>query len=165
MRASATDLQQRLQATGLRVTVPRTAVLRAVHARPHADVGAIVADVRSQTGWISVQGTYDVLDALTKAGLLRRIQPAHSAARFEVEHGDNHHHVACRTCGDLRDVACATGTSPCLDPSDDLGYTIDEAEIVFWGTCPRCGTTEVTEPTKAPTHPSDAPTHQGEENQ
>lgn len=167
MTASTVDLHHRLRATGLRVTASRTAVLRAVHERPHADVSAIVADVRSQTGSISVQGTYDVLQALTKAGLLRRIQPAQSAARFEIQHGDNHHHLACRTCGELRDVSCATGASPCLDPADDLGYTVDEAEIVFWGTCPRCGSTATTDPhvqsSDAPTRPTDIPTRQREE--
>ncbi|MCU1674967.1 MAG: transcriptional repressor [Frankiales bacterium] len=131
------ELESLLRTTPLRVTKPRLAVLAAVHARPHADTGSILAAVRSDVP-ISHQAVYDVLDALTDAGLVRRIQPAGSVARYEARVGDNHHHVVCRSCGAIRDVDCATGETPCLTASDDSGYAIDEAEVVYWGRCPAC---------------------------
>ncbi len=143
MPAETTSAAARLQAAGLRVTGPRTAVLEVLQERPHLETPAVLAATREHAGWISVQGVYDVLAALTDAGVLRRVQPVHSAARYEVERGDNHHHLACRTCGQLRDVPCRTGVTPCLLPTKDHGFTIDEADIVFWGVCATCQDTSV----------------------
>ena len=126
-----------LRAADLRVTRPRTAVLSAVHAHPHADTDALIGAVREEHP-VSHQAVYDVLNALTDAGLVRRIQPAGSVARYEARVGDNHHHVVCRTCGTIADVDCAVDSTPCLTASDDAGYTIDEAEVVYWGSCPDC---------------------------
>jgi Fur family ferric uptake transcriptional regulator len=114
------------------------AVLTAVHERPHADTDALIALVRTHLGAVSHQAVYDVLRALTDAGLLRRIQPAGSVARYEARVGDNHHHVVCRSCGAVADVDCATGQTPCLTAADDNGFAIDEAEVVYWGHCPTC---------------------------
>ena len=133
-----TDFAQILRAADLRVTRPRVAVLGAVHAHPHADTDSIIAVVRADLGEVSTQAVYDVLRALTRAGLVRRIQPAGSTARFESRVADNHHHVVCRSCGAIADVDCAVGHAPCLDPSNDHGYTIDEAEVTYWGQCPDC---------------------------
>ena len=127
-----------LRGAGLRVTGPRTAVLRAVHDHPHADTESLIALAREQLGGVSHQAVYDVLSALTAAGLLRRIQPAGSVARYEARVGDNHHHVVCRSCGSIADVDCATGQTPCLTASDDHGFVIDEAEVVYWGHCSSC---------------------------
>ena len=127
-----------LRRADLRVTRPRLAVLTAVHGHPHADTRSIADLVRQDLGDVSLQAVYDVLGALTAAGLVRRIQPAGSVARYESRVGDNHHHVACRSCGAIADVDCATGTTPCLTASEDHGYTIDEAEVVYWGLCPAC---------------------------
>ncbi|MEH1126972.1 Fur family transcriptional regulator [Micromonospora sp. CPCC 206061] len=127
-----------LRDAALRVTRPRVAVLAAVHERPHADTDSIVGMVREDLGEVSTQAIYDVLRALTAAGLVRRIQPAGSVARYELRVGDNHHHVVCRSCGAIGDVDCAVGEPPCLTPSDDHGYVIDEAEVVYWGLCPAC---------------------------
>jgi len=132
------DLQQTLRAAGLRVTRPRVAVLDAVHAEPHADTHSIIRAARRGLPDVSHQAVYDVLSALTNAGLVRRIQPARSVARYEARVGDNHHHVVCRSCGAIADVDCAVGEAPCLDGDADHGFTIDEAEIVFWGLCPSC---------------------------
>jgi Fur family ferric uptake transcriptional regulator len=132
------DVEQLLRRTPLRVTKPRVAVLSAVHEHPHADTTAITDVVRSSLGGVSHQAVYDVLRALTDAGLVRRIQPAGSVARYEARVGDNHHHVVCRTCGAVSDVDCAVGDVPCLTASDDAGFTIDEAEVVYWGRCPDC---------------------------
>jgi Fur family ferric uptake transcriptional regulator len=129
-----------LRGAGLRVTRPRLAVLAAVSESPHADTESIITLVRADLGDVSHQAVYDVLRALTDAGLLRRIQPAGSVARYETRVGDNHHHVVCRSCGEIADVDCAVGHAPCLEWSDDHGYEIDEAEVVFWGRCPRCAT-------------------------
>ena len=133
------DLERMLRAAVLRVTGPRVAVLKAVHDHPHADTDSISAVVRDDLDVVvSLQAVYDVLRALTDAGLVRRIQPAGSVARYEARVGDNHHHVVCRSCGAIADVDCAVGYAPCLTAADDAGYQIDEAEVIFWGRCPRC---------------------------
>jgi Fur family ferric uptake transcriptional regulator len=128
-----------LRAALLRVTGPRVAVLRAVHDHPHADTDSISAVVRDDLDVVvSLQAVYDVLRALTDAGLVRRIQPMGSVARYEARVGDNHHHVVCRSCGAIADVDCAVGYTPCLTAADDAGYQIEEAEVIFWGRCPSC---------------------------
>jgi Fur family transcriptional regulator, stress-responsive regulator len=133
-----------LRATALRVTRPRLAVFGAVCAHPHADTGSIIEAVRSQLPDVSHQAVYDVLGALTAAGLVRRIQPSGSVARYESRVGDNHHHVVCRSCGAIADVDCATGQPPCLTASNDQGFLIDEAEVIYWGVCPECVAEPVT---------------------
>ena len=127
-----------LRRVTLRVTRPRVAVLSAVHAHPHADTESLIRVVRSDFGDVSHQAVYDVLRALTDAGLVRRIQPTGSVARYEARVGDNHHHVVCRSCGAISDVDCAVGHTPCLTASDDDGFEIDEAEVIYWGRCPVC---------------------------
>lgn len=127
-----------LRGAGLRITRPRVAVLEQIHGHPHADADAIARGVRSALGKVSTQAVYDVLAALTGAGLLRRIEPAGSSARYEMRVGDNHHHVVCRSCGAIADVDCALGEPPCLDPGDTHGFEIDEAEVIYWGTCSAC---------------------------
>ncbi|HYG92464.1 MAG TPA: Fur family transcriptional regulator [Nocardioides sp.] len=134
------DFQQLLRAVDLRVTRPRVAVLGAVHARPHADTDSIIATVREDVGEVSHQAVYDVLRVLTDKGLVRRIQPSGSVARYESRVGDNHHHVVCRSCGAIADVDCAVGEAPCLHASDDHGFAIEEAEVIYWGVCPDCST-------------------------
>ncbi len=129
-----------LRAAGLRVTVPRRAVLSWLDQHPHSTVDAIAAAVRQTLGTVSTQAIYDVLGVCTAAGLLRRIEPAGHPARFERRVRDNHHHVVCRVCGRTDDVDCVVGDAPCLDASEDRGFTIDEAEVVFWGQCPDCET-------------------------
>jgi Fur family ferric uptake transcriptional regulator len=145
--AAAEDLERLVRAAGLRVTRPRVAVLAAVRERPHADTESIIDGARARMGEVSHQAVYDVLRALTTAGLVRRIEPAGSVARYEARVGDNHHHVVCRSCGAIADVDCATGYAPCLTASDDHGFAIDEAEVVFWGRCPDCieGTSQLNE--------------------
>ena len=135
---SPTELALALRGASLRVTGPRVAVLGAVHDHPHADTEALIAATRERVGSVSHQAVYDVLRALTEAGLVRRIQPAGSLARYEARVADNHHHVVCRTCGAVGDVDCAVGDTPCLTASDDAGFQIDEAEVVYWGRCPAC---------------------------
>jgi Fur family ferric uptake transcriptional regulator len=135
----------RLRAVGLRVTRPRVAVLAEVAAHPHADVETIGAGARACLGSLSMQAVYDVLHALTEAGLLRRVEPAGSAARFEVNTGDNHHHLVCRHCQRIVDVECAIGRAPCLQASDEAGYLVNEAEVTYWGLCSSCQ--HVREPT------------------
>jgi Fur family ferric uptake transcriptional regulator len=127
-----------LRGAALRVTRPRVAVMSAVHEHPHADTGSVIRAVRAELGEVSHQAVYDVLGVLTAAGLLRRIQPTDSVARYESRVGDNHHHVVCRSCGAIDDVDCAVGDVPCLTASDDHGYAIDEAEVIYWGRCPEC---------------------------
>jgi len=128
-----------LRGASLRVTGPRVAVLAAVHNHPHADTDSIIGAVRKDLAVVvSLQAVYDVLRALVDAGLVRRIQPMGSFARYEARVGDNHHHVVCRSCGAISDVDCAVGYTPCLTAADDAGYEIDEAEVIFWGRCPRC---------------------------
>ncbi|MER7460999.1 Fur family transcriptional regulator [Micromonospora sp. NPDC126480] len=136
--ASIPDYQQLLRGAALRVTRPRVAVLDAVHAHPHADTDSIIRAVRRALPEVSHQAVYDVLRALTAAGLVRRIEPSGSVARYEARVGDNHHHVVCRSCGRIADVDCAVGESPCLTPSDDSGFAVDEAEVTYWGLCPEC---------------------------
>ncbi|WP_309647372.1 Fur family transcriptional regulator [Nocardioides sp.] len=134
------DVETALRGASLRVTRPRTAVLAAVYAHPHADTDSIIGAVRASLGEVSHQAVYDVLRALTTAGLVRRIQPSGSVARYESRVGDNHHHVVCRSCGAIADVDCAVASTPCLTASHDHGFTIDEAEVTYWGVCPGCST-------------------------
>ena len=140
---SATDYEDLLRRASLRVTRPRVAVLAAVHDNPHADTDSLIGVVRSGLGEVSTQAVYDVLRALTDAGLVRRIQPAGSVARYESRVADNHHHVVCRACGAVEDVDCAVGDTTCLTASDNRGYSIDEAEVTYWGLCPACSTTRI----------------------
>jgi Fe2+ or Zn2+ uptake regulation protein len=132
------DVESALRAANLRVTRPRTAVLAAVREHPHADTDTLIGVVRADLGQVSHQAVYDVLRALTTAGLVRRLQPSGSVTRYEARVGDNHHHVVCRSCGSIADVDCATTATPCLTASDDHGYAIDEAEVIYWGRCPAC---------------------------
>ncbi|MFM1966498.1 MAG: Transcriptional regulator FurA [Actinomycetota bacterium] len=132
---AAADL---LKEHGLQVTAQRLAVLHAVETHPHITAEAVAETAREQIGTISKQSVYDALGALVEAGILRRIEPAGSAARYETRVGDNHHHLVCRGCGGVVDVDCAVGAAPCLTAADSAGYTIDEAEVTFWGTCPTC---------------------------
>ncbi len=132
------ELETMLRRAALRVTRPRLAVLAAVHTSPHADTDSLIATVRETSGPVSHQAVYDVLRTLTDAGLVRRFQPEGSVARYETRIGDNHHHLVCRSCGAIVDVDCAVGQAPCLTASDDAGFAIDEAEVVYWGRCPDC---------------------------
>ncbi|WP_028849528.1 Fur family transcriptional regulator [Thermocrispum municipale] len=134
------EFTRQLREAELRVTRPRLAVMAAVHDNPHADTDTIIRAVRKSLGDVSHQAVYDVLHALTDAGLLRRIQPLGSVARYEARVGDNHHHLVCRSCGAITDVDCAVGPAPCLTAADDHGYVIDEAEVIYWGLCPDCST-------------------------
>lgn len=131
---------QLLRDAGLRVTRPRVAVLGAVDTHPHADTETIIGAVRRDLPEVSHQAVYDSLHTLSAVGLVRRIQPTGSVARYESRVNDNHHHVVCRSCGAIADVDCAVGHTPCLTASDDSGFTIDEAEVVYWGLCPDCST-------------------------
>jgi len=135
---STLDFPQMLRGAAMRVTRPRVAVLSAVHAHPHADTETIIRAVREELPEVSHQAVYDALRALTVAGLLRRIQPSGSVARYEARVGDNHHHMVCRSCGVIVDVDCAVGEAPCLTASDDHGFSVDEAEVTYWGRCPDC---------------------------
>jgi Fe2+ or Zn2+ uptake regulation protein len=134
----AADLERLVRAAGLRVTRPRVAVLDAVHAQPHLDTEALIGATRARLGVVSHQAVYDVLRVLTDSGLVRRIQPQGSVARYEARVGDNHHHLVCRDCGAIVDVDCAVGEAPCLTASNDAGFAIDEAEVIYWGRCPTC---------------------------
>jgi len=138
--ATPFDFQQLLRSAALRVTRPRVAVLSAVHEHPHADTESILGAVRRELPEVSHQAVYDSLHTLTAVGLVRRIQPSGSVARYESRVGDNHHHVVCRSCSAISDVDCATGEAPCLEASDSHGFTIDEAEVIYWGLCPSCST-------------------------
>lgn len=135
MNRNSTDLLRR---HGVQVTAQRLAVLAAVSGRPHATADDVAKVVRAEIGVISRQAVYDALGILTDKGLVRRIQPAGSPARYEDRTADNHHHLICRTCGRMVDVDCAVGAAPCLTPADDSGYEIDEAEVIYWGRCPEC---------------------------
>ena len=141
------DYADALKSAALRVTRPRMAVMHAVERHPHADTEVIIDAAREQVPDISRQAVYDVLNALTAAGLVRRIQPAGSLARYESRVGDNHHHIVCRSCGLIADVDCAVGEAPCLTPSDDLGllegFDVDEAEVIYWGLCADCSPSHV----------------------
>jgi Fur family transcriptional regulator, stress-responsive regulator len=141
------DFERMLREAALRVTRPRVAVLSAVHDHPHADTDSIIGAVRRGLPKVSHQAVYDVLRALTAAGLVRRIQPMGSVARYEARVGDNHHHVVCRLCGAIADVDCAVGAAPCLSASDAHSFTIDEAEVIYWGLCPACSPDSVPEHT------------------
>jgi Fur family transcriptional regulator, stress-responsive regulator len=141
--STSTDFSAQLRNADLRVTRPRVAVLEAVHDRPHADTETILSAVREGLPDVSRQAVYDVLNALTAVGLLRRIQPLGMVARYESRVGDNHHHVVCRSCGVIADIDCAVGDAPCLTPADDEvleGFVLDEAEVIYWGLCPNCST-------------------------
>jgi len=131
------DVSDALKAAGLQVTAQRLAVYRAVEAMPHAMADEILQAVRSELGVISRQAVYDALNAMSEHALIRRIQPAGSAARYE-HRVDNHHHLSCRTCGNVVDIDCAVGEAPCLTAEHDFGYKIDEAEVIYWGICPDC---------------------------
>jgi Fur family ferric uptake transcriptional regulator len=141
--SSPSGFEHVLRGAELRVTRPRLAVLAAVHTHPHADTDSIIRIVREGLEDVSHQAVYDVLRALTGAGLIRRIQPAGLVARYEARVGDNHHHVVCRSCGAIADVECAVGDTPCLTASEDHGFLVDEAEVVYWGSCPDCSTAPV----------------------
>jgi Fur family ferric uptake transcriptional regulator len=132
------DFETQLRSVSLRVTRPRLAVLATLRDHPHVDTDTVISLVRAELPAVSHQAVYDVLRALTGAGLVRRIQPAGANARYEVRVGDNHHHVVCRSCGAIADVECAVGHTPCLTASEDHGFVIDEAEVVYWGRCPDC---------------------------
>jgi Fe2+ or Zn2+ uptake regulation protein len=132
------DFEARLRAVSLRVTQPRLAVLAALRDHPHVDTHTVIELVRAEHPAVSHQAIYDVLRVLTDVGLVRCIKPAGANARYETRVGDNHHHVVCRSCGAIADVDCAVGHAPCLAASDDHGFVIDEAEVVYWGTCPGC---------------------------
>jgi Fur family ferric uptake transcriptional regulator len=135
MSADAADL---LRQHGIQVTAQRLAVLRAVSAQPHVTADAVAEAARAEIGAISRQSVYDALGVLVEKGLLRRIQPVGSPARFEDRVGDNHHHLICRICGRVVDVDCAVGSAPCLTAADGQGFEIDEAEVAYWGRCPDC---------------------------
>jgi Fe2+ or Zn2+ uptake regulation protein len=141
MTASRTPTTaEELRGAGLRVTAARVALLETVRDGDHLGVEAIATGVRDRIGHVSFQAVYEALHALTAAGLVRRLEPAGSAARFEGRVGDNHHHVVCRSCGVVADVDCAVGEAPCLTASQDHGFTIGEAEVIYWGVCPDCST-------------------------
>jgi Fe2+ or Zn2+ uptake regulation protein len=141
------EVEQLLRGAELRVTGPRVAVLTAVYDSPHADTDQIAAAARRAIGDVSRQAVYDVLNALTAAGLVRRIEPAGSVARYESRVGDNHHHVVCRSCATIADIDCAVGETPCLTASEDHGFEIDEAEVTYWGLCAACSTADSSERT------------------
>lgn len=134
----AVDLAERLRQRGFKVTAQRLAVLRAVAGRPHLTADDVVEIVTADIGAISRRAVYDSVNVLAEMGVIRRIQPAGSAARYEDRVGDNHHHLVCRVCGLMVDVDCAVGVAPCLAAADDAGYEVDEAEVVYWGRCPHC---------------------------
>ncbi len=138
--AHSPTIAEELRGAGLRVTAARVALLETVRDGDHLGVEAITSGVRDRIGHVSLQAVYDALHALTTAGLVRRIEPAGSPARFEGRVGDNHHHVVCRSCGAVADVNCAVGEVPCLTASDAHGFSIDEAQVIYWGLCPRCST-------------------------
>jgi len=150
------EAEDLLRGAALRVTRPRVAVLTAVYEHPHADTDTIIGAVRTSLSEVSHQAVYDVLRALTAAGLVRRIEPSGSVARYESRVADNHHHVVCRSCGAIADVDCAVGDTPCLTASHDHGYSIDEAEVTYWGVCPACANADANEDATddtAPSHP------------
>jgi Fur family transcriptional regulator, stress-responsive regulator len=138
LSAVAPDPAELLRQRGIQVTAQRLAVLRAVSAQPHVSADAVAEAVRTEIGAISLQSVYDALGLLVSEGLVRRIQPAGSPARYEDRVGDNHHHLICRVCGRVVDIDCAVGSAPCLTASDDRGFEIDEAEVAYWGRCPEC---------------------------
>lgn len=143
--ATEENVAAQLRRASLRVTKPRVAVVEAVERFPHADTESIIAAVREDIPEVSHQAVYDSLRVLTDLGVLRRIQPAGSVARYETRVGDNHHHLVCRSCGAVVDVDCAVGQAPCLTASQTHGYRLDEAELIYWGTCPTCAQNEPSE--------------------
>jgi Fe2+ or Zn2+ uptake regulation protein len=147
------ELRGLLRNAELRVTRPRLTVLDALHENPHSDTDTILRAARRVLPEVSHQAVYDVLRALTGASLVRRIQPSGSVARYEARVGDNHHHLVCRDCGMISDVDCATGAAPCLTAADTHGFSVDEAEVIYWGQCPTCATTSIHP--AAPHHPTD----------
>mgnify|MGYP001023616098 CR=1 FL=1 len=138
-------LQTTLRAHGLQVTAQRLAVLRAARERPHATANELIDDVRDAIGSVSRQSVYDTLNSFSERGILRRIQPAGSLARYESRVGDNHHHLVCRRCDRMVDVDCAVGDTPCLTPDDGMDFLIDEAEVIYWGVCPECRSSDATD--------------------
>ena len=134
------DVERLLREHGLQVTAPRMAVMQAVETTPHATADDIIEGVRELIGTVSRQAVYDALGVFVDKQLVRRIQPAGSAARYETRTGDNHHHLICRSCRAVFDIDCAVGDTPCLHAADDHGFEIDEAEVVYWGRCPECRT-------------------------
>ncbi|MEP9416187.1 Fur family transcriptional regulator [Gordonia sp. VNQ95] len=136
-----TEFTHALRAAGLRVTAPRLAVLEILHDHPHSTADFVAAGVRDRLGGVSTQTVYDVLRTCSERGMVRRIEPAGSPVRYETRTGDNHHHLVCRSCGEIIDIDCVVGRAPCLTPDADHGYEIDEAEVTFWGRCPACRTT------------------------
>lgn len=138
--AGSEGFEQMLRSAGLRVTRPRLAVLAALRAAPHADMPSLLAAAGAALGGVSHQAGYDIVRALQEAGLVRRIEPPGSPSRYELRVADNHHHLVCRSCGTIADVDCAVGQRPCLTPSDDRDFLVDEAEVVYWGYCPSCTT-------------------------
>lgn len=156
------DAPARLRAVALRVTAPRVAVLTVLAERPHSDADTIARAARDRIGALSTQAVYDTLNTLVGAGVARRFTPAGSAARYELRVGD-HHHLVCRSCGEVVDVDCATGSAPCLVPSDAAGFVVDEAEVTWWGTCPSCAAQDRTDPSDR-TDTTDPSTHRPRRN-
>jgi Fur family ferric uptake transcriptional regulator len=144
------ELEEMLRGAGLRITRPRIAVLVALIENPHADTNSVVQTTRQDLGKVSTQAVYDVLQVLTEKGLIRRFESPGSVARYETRIGDNHHHVVCRSCGAIADVACAVGPAPCLEASESHGFEIDEAEVVYRGHCPDCLAATAASPASAP---------------
>ncbi len=138
MHDTSNEVVRRLRSVDLRVTAPRVAELQELDTHPHISAKTAAQLVRASIGRVSTQAVYDVLAVCTRAGLVRCIEPAGSVARYETRAGDNHHHLICRVCDGVIDVDCVAGTRPCLTPSDDAGYLVDTAEVVFWGLCPQC---------------------------
>lgn len=139
--ATEADWRELLRSAGLRVTQPRLAVLEAVRANAHLAADQVSDRVRARIGTVSTQAVYDALNTLTEHQILRRIEPAGSSMLFELNRGDNHHHIVCRSCGAVADVSCAVGTMPCAIPQETHGFTVEEAEVTYWGTCPDCSQT------------------------
>jgi len=153
------DVEELLRGANLRVTRPRVAVLHALHETPHADTGTVIEQVRTRHTTVSHQAVYDCLNALTEAGIVRRLQPTGSVARYELSSGDNHHHAVCRVCGSIADVACATGKAPCLHAQEPQGFAVDEAEVIYWGLCTTCQqltSTSTNTTSTTPSHPAPA---------
>lgn len=138
MSRSQQDFVNLLRSAELRITATRLAVLEILYTNPHADTDTVIRKVHTKLGSVSPQAIYNVLAAFVEADLVRRIEPAGSAALYELRVSDNHHHIVCRTCGEAQDVDCAIGQRPCLTPSDNHGYIVDEAEVIYWGVCPKC---------------------------
>ncbi len=138
MSVDPNDVRDALSRAGLRVTAPRVLVLTGLRERPHSTADELLAWMERRTGAISRQGMYDVLASLEEGGLARRIEPSGHASRYETRVGDNHHHLICRVCGAIEDVDCAVGEAPCLEPSSSSGFTVEEAEVNYWGVCPDC---------------------------